>query len=96
MGYDQVQAIEDWLRENIAYLPGTSAVPISAAEVKQRSSGVCRDLSHLGIALCRSLDQGFCRQKLRGNKRTARCGRNLLRDHYFGRGMNREQTRRGC
>ena len=50
-----MQAIEDWLRENIAYLPGTSAVPISAAEVKQRSSGVCRDLSHLGIALCRSL-----------------------------------------
>ena len=55
MGYDQVQAIEDWLRNNIAYLPGTSAVPISAAEVKQRGSGVCRDLSHLGIALCRSL-----------------------------------------
>lgn len=54
-GYDQVEAIEAWLRDNISYLPGTSAFPESALEVSQRGSGVCRDLSHLGIALCRSL-----------------------------------------
>ncbi|MDX1692321.1 MAG: transglutaminase family protein [Ketobacteraceae bacterium] len=55
LGYDQVAAIESWLRNNISYQPGTSTVPISAVEVNQRQSGVCRDLAHLGIALCRAL-----------------------------------------
>jgi transglutaminase-like putative cysteine protease len=54
-GYDQVKAIETWVRTNIIYEPGSSDVPVSAAEVNERQSGVCRDLSHLGIALCRSL-----------------------------------------
>ena len=55
LGYDQVATIESWLRDNISYLPGTSTVPISATEVNQRQSGVCRDLAHLGITLCRAL-----------------------------------------
>lgn len=55
LGYDQVQAIENWLREHIHYNPGTSTVPISAVEVNHRQYGVCRDLAHLGIALCRAL-----------------------------------------
>jgi transglutaminase-like putative cysteine protease len=55
LGYDQVSAIETWLRNNISYLPGTSDTFVSAAEINERQSGVCRDLSHLGIALCRSL-----------------------------------------
>jgi len=54
-GYAQVQAIEDWLRNTILFLPGSSDFAISAIEVNQRQSGVCRDLAHLGIALCRSL-----------------------------------------
>ena len=54
-GYNQVAAIEAWLRERIRYLPGTSEFPESAVEVNLRQSGVCRDLTHLGIALCRSL-----------------------------------------
>ncbi|HEY5716470.1 MAG TPA: transglutaminase family protein [Psychromonas sp.] len=54
-GYDQVKAIETWLRNNIRYLPGSSDLPVSAVEVNLKQSGVCRDLSHLGIALCRSL-----------------------------------------
>lgn len=55
-GYDQVAAIERWLRETIVYRPGESVFPISALEVYNRGSGgVCRDLSHLGIALCRGL-----------------------------------------
>lgn len=55
LGYDQVAAIEDWLRDRIRYLPGSSNYPASAIEVNNRQSGVCRDLSHLGIALCRSM-----------------------------------------
>jgi transglutaminase-like putative cysteine protease len=55
LGYDQVAAIEAWLRNTIRYVPGSSDTPVSAVEVNTRQSGVCRDLSHLGIALCRSL-----------------------------------------
>lgn len=55
LGYDQVAAIEAWLRSTIQYIPGSSNVPVSAVDVNLRQSGVCRDLSHLGIALCRSL-----------------------------------------
>ena len=55
LGYDQVKAIETWLRNNISYLPGSSNIPVSAVEVNAKQSGVCRDLAHLGIALCRSL-----------------------------------------
>lgn len=55
LGYDQVAAIEDWLRGTIRFEPGSSDTPMSAVEINQRQSGVCRDLSHLGVALCRAL-----------------------------------------
>lgn len=55
LGYDQVAAIEAWLRATIRYEFGHSGMLVSAAEVNARQSGVCRDLAHLGIALCRSL-----------------------------------------
>ncbi len=55
LGYDQVEAIESWMKKNISYKPGSSFYPQSAIEVNQQQTGVCRDLAHLGIALCRSL-----------------------------------------
>ena len=55
LGYDQVAAITAWIRAGVRYEPGTSDVPITAIDVNQRRAGVCRDLSHLGIALCRGL-----------------------------------------
>ncbi|MEN3324326.1 transglutaminase family protein [Mariniflexile soesokkakense] len=54
-GYNQVAAIETWLLDTISYIPGSSDYPISAIEVNYKQSGVCRDLAHLGIALCRNL-----------------------------------------
>jgi len=54
-GYDQVAAIVTWLRNTISYRPGSSDIPVSAAEVNSRQVGVCRDFAHLGIALCRGL-----------------------------------------
>lgn len=54
-GYDQVKAIETWLRSNIRYDGGGTDVPLSAVEVNNQQHGVCRDFAHLGIALCRSL-----------------------------------------
>jgi transglutaminase-like putative cysteine protease len=54
-GYNQVAAIVIWLRNSIIYCPGSSDIPLSAAEVNAKQMGVCRDMAHLGIALCRSL-----------------------------------------
>jgi transglutaminase-like putative cysteine protease len=54
-GYEQVMAISEWVRANIRYTPLSSTFPVSAAEVNQRAEGVCRDLAHVGIALCRAL-----------------------------------------
>ena len=55
LGYDQVNKISDWIRTSIRYTPGSSAFPLSAVETNLRGDGVCRDLAHLGIALCRSI-----------------------------------------
>jgi transglutaminase-like putative cysteine protease len=54
-GYDQVACIDQWIRDRIRYTPGSSSYPISAVEVNARGEGVCRDLAHLGVALCRSI-----------------------------------------
>ncbi len=54
-GYDQVSLIVYWIRSSIQYLPGSSDIPLSAMEIYNRRFGVCRDLAHLGIALCRSI-----------------------------------------
>ena len=54
-GYDQIEAINQWLQQTISYQPGSSYTPLSAVEINLQQSGVCRDLAHLGIALCRSL-----------------------------------------
>lgn len=55
LGYDQVAAITVWLRNNIRFEARQSDALMSAIEVNLRQWGVCRDLSHLGIAMCRSL-----------------------------------------
>lgn len=54
-GYDQVATLVAWLRDNVAYRPGSSGIQLSAVEVNGQKYGVCRDLAHLGIAMCRSL-----------------------------------------
>lgn len=54
-GYDQVARIVEWVRQEVAYVPGSSNTLVSALEVKARGAGVCRDLTHLAISLCRSI-----------------------------------------
>ncbi|WP_019530473.1 transglutaminase domain-containing protein [Dasania marina] len=54
-GYDQVAAIVDWVRRNISYSPSQDNWPITAVEVNQNGQGVCRDLAHIAIAMCRSI-----------------------------------------
>lgn len=54
-GYNQVSKINDWVRNSIRYIPGSSNSPLSAIEIHNRGYGVCRDLAQLAIALCRSI-----------------------------------------
>ena len=55
-GYQQVAAIEQWLRDNMSYVSGSSNASTSALETAKSKTGVCRDFAHLGISLTRSLN----------------------------------------
>lgn len=55
LGYDQVARIGRWISEQIDYIPGSSEIPLSATEVLAQGHGVCRDLAHLGVGMCRSI-----------------------------------------
>jgi transglutaminase-like putative cysteine protease len=55
-GYAQVQAVADWVRDNIEFRIGTSDPGTSAVDTLERRAGVCRDFAHLTIAFCRSLN----------------------------------------
>jgi transglutaminase-like putative cysteine protease len=54
-GYDQVASITDWIRREVRFNSACVYPFMSATDVNQRREGVCRDLTHLGIALCRAL-----------------------------------------
>lgn len=54
-GYDQVEAIRSWIQRNFEYRYGVSDASTSARETLAAKSGVCRDFTHVGMALCRSL-----------------------------------------
>ena len=54
-GYDQCTAIVNYIRTTLQYVPGAGQQIVSAAEVNEQSEAVCRDMAHLGIALCRAL-----------------------------------------
>jgi len=55
-GYLQVASIEQWLRNEMKYVHGSSNASTSALETAKSRTGVCRDYAHLGIALTRSLN----------------------------------------
>jgi transglutaminase-like putative cysteine protease len=54
-GYDQVEAIRNWIYSNVEYRYGVSNASTSAQDTASERTGVCRDFAHLGLALCRSL-----------------------------------------
>ena len=55
-GLLRVQAICDWVHNNIEYRFGSGRPDISASEVIERRYGVCRDFAHVAIALCRAFN----------------------------------------
>jgi len=54
-GWAQVQAICDWLHNNITYGVGSTSVTTGWDAYQQRC-GVCRDFAHLGVSFCRALN----------------------------------------
>lgn len=52
----RVQTICDWVHNHIEYRFGSGRPDLSASEVIARGHGVCRDLAHAAIALCRALN----------------------------------------
>ncbi len=55
-GLPRVNAISEWLHNNIEYRFMSGRADISAWEVLQRGYGVCRDFAHLAIALNRTFN----------------------------------------
>lgn len=53
--YDQVEAIRNWIHLNVEYRYNTSNTLTTALDTATQCVGVCRDFTHLGIALCRSM-----------------------------------------
>ena len=54
-GYDQCAAIVSYIRATLSFVPGSGQLLLSAAEVNERQQAVCRDMAHLGIAMCRAI-----------------------------------------
>lgn len=55
-GWTRVQAVCDWVYEHIRYEAGSSNVMTTAYDVWGSRTGVCRDLTQVGITLCRALN----------------------------------------
>ena len=55
-GYQRVQSICHWVKENVDYRLGSSTTTYSARDVLANRAGVCRDFANLDIALCRALN----------------------------------------
>ena len=54
-GYARVNGICNWINQYVAYEGGVSDALTSASDTVLQRAGVCRDFSHLAIALCRTL-----------------------------------------
>jgi transglutaminase-like putative cysteine protease len=55
-GVARVQAICDWVHDNITFQYGASNPLTTAVDVLEQRKGVCRDLAHLAITFCRALN----------------------------------------
>lgn len=55
-GVHRVQAITNWVHNQIGFSYGAASSATTAADVLRDGHGVCRDFAHLAIALCRALN----------------------------------------
>jgi transglutaminase-like putative cysteine protease len=52
---DAAVAVAGWVRDTVAYVPGSTGVQSSAQEAWTLRKGVCQDIAHLTVGLLRSL-----------------------------------------
>ncbi len=55
-GYSRVEAIRKWVNRRVSFRSNTSNSNTSAVDTLIEQVGVCRDFTHLMIALCRALN----------------------------------------
>lgn len=55
-GLARVQAVADWIHDNVEYRLGSSSPTTTARDVFVQRAGVCRDFAHLGVTFCRALN----------------------------------------
>jgi transglutaminase-like putative cysteine protease len=55
-GWARVEAIREWIHDNVEYVVASSDTTTTACDVFVQRKGVCRDFAHLGIAFCRALN----------------------------------------
>lgn len=55
-GPELFDAVTGWVRDNVAYVPGSSRVVDGALDTYLSRQGVCRDFAHLVITFLRGLD----------------------------------------
>lgn len=53
-GTERLDLVSDWVRQNLAYVIGSSRVSDGASDTYLARAGVCRDFAHLTIALLRA------------------------------------------
>ncbi|WP_310263986.1 transglutaminase family protein [Roseateles saccharophilus] len=55
-GHGRVQAIAQWIQQRVSFTSNTSTSTTSAVDTLIERTGVCRDFTHLMVALCRALN----------------------------------------
>jgi transglutaminase-like putative cysteine protease len=55
-GLERILGICDWLHSNIEYRTLSGSPSLSAFDIIHRGYGVCRDLAHTAVALCRTFN----------------------------------------
>jgi len=55
-GWNRVQAVSNWVHENVSWEAGTSHAATTACDTYETGQGVCRDFAHLAVTFCRSLN----------------------------------------
>lgn len=55
-GWGRVQAICDWVHQNVRFRYGSSTPLTTAVDIYEKREGVCRDFAHLAVTFCRSLN----------------------------------------
>ena len=55
-GWERAKAICDWVHQHVEYKLGSSFSDCSAVDTILRRKGVCRDMAHVVIALCRAFN----------------------------------------